>query len=91
MFPVSSDREQTHKMVSLCPFAVSLLNLRPNVSCLHFDCIWFEHAPLSLPCPTHPHCARFADGDNEGDHQPTTLTFPICTSTAHEARCHSNY
>jgi hypothetical protein len=44
---------------------------RPYVSCLHFDCICVQHAPLSLPCPTHPHCGRFADGDNEGNRQPS--------------------
>jgi hypothetical protein len=42
---------------------------RPNVSCLRFDCICVQDVPLSLPCPTH---GRFANGDNEGNHQPSS-------------------
>jgi hypothetical protein len=50
VFPVSSNQQQTHRMVS---------QSLADVSCLHFDCICFQHAPLSHRCPAQ-HCGRFA-------------------------------
>ncbi|KAH9984598.1 hypothetical protein BJV77DRAFT_167252 [Russula vinacea] len=63
-------------MVSLRPhpFRLTTRRARSLTSSLFgltfFACVLTVSASNMLPCPAHPHRGRFADGDNDGDHQP---------------------